>query len=281
MQTSTRRPGLAALGGGERIGRRRALGLAGLVGVGVLTGCSGGDDSGGSGLIRERATCVARPALERRADLGGLPLVYEADQSRSRFSFDSGFVTQLEDWLAFYRETSTLDVDQVWTYGSWIDGSGECDSWHHSGRAFDLTRLRLAGREFVSCRHDQWGGQTTDALAASLRSYWCLAASLHLHFASVLTYLYDAAHANHIHADNGQSQTRLSRFRTGSRVQVQAVQAICTYVWDTPVELTGRWDSATEEAGQTVLRRIGTAGSVDDGLEHWHAFLRASVARAS
>lgn len=253
----------------------------------MLAGCSGDDDATRPGVVRERATCVARSSLDGHTELGGLPLVYEVDQSPSRFFFDSGFWTQLEAWLTSYRETSTLDVDQVWTYGSWIDGSGECDSWHHSGRAFDVARIRLApasgsdDRAFVSCRHDQWGDQTGAALAASLRAYWSLAASLHLHFASVLTYLYDAAHANHIHADNGQSGTALSRFRTGSRVQVQAVQAICSYVWDTPVELNGRWDPATEQAGRSVLERIGTGGSVDDDTEHWHAFLRASVAPAA
>lgn len=221
---------------------------------------------------------MARSSLDSHPELGGLPLVYEVSQAPSRFFFDGGFFTQLEAWLAFYRESSTLEVDQVWTYGSWIDGSGECSSWHQSGRAFDVARMRLVGRDFVSCRYDQWGDQTGDALAASLRAYWSLAASLHLHFASVLTYLYDAAHANHIHADNGQSGAALSRFRTGSQVQTQAVQAICTYVWDTPVELTGRWDSATKTASRAVLERIGTGGSIDDDSEHWHAFLRASAA---
>lgn len=253
----------------------------------MLTGCAGDDGAITPGPGRERATCAARSSLDGRTELGGLPLIYEVNQSASRFFFETGFLGQLEAWLTSYRDTATVDVDQVWTYGSWIDGSGECDSWHHTGRAFDVARIRLARgsgsgpRTFVSCRYDQWGEQTGDELAASMRAYWSLAASLHLHFASVLTYLYDAAHANHIHADNGQSGTALSRFRTGSRVQVQAVQAICTYVWATPVELSGRWDSATDRAARTVLERIGTGGGVDDDTEHWHAFLRASVAPAA
>ena len=78
----------------------------------------------------------------------------------------------------------------------------------------------------VSCRYDRWRTAPPAELEAARRAYWAVAAGLHLRFAYVLTYLYDAQHDNHIHIDNGRSGPDLSTFRPRSRVQVQAVQAI-------------------------------------------------------
>jgi hypothetical protein len=115
---------------------------------------------------------------------------------------------------------------------------------------------------------------------AGLRSYWAVAAGLHLRFAYVLTYLYNARHANHIHLDNGRSGPDLSTFRPRSRVQVQAVQAMLTYLWAEPVELTGRWDGPTRDAARRVGDQLGLAAELEDATESWHGFLRASAARS-
>ena len=58
---------------------------------------------------------------------------------------------------------------------------------------------------------------------------------------------------------------------------MQAVQAICTFLWDEPVRLTGRWDGATRAATRRVLDRIGVADDLDEGPEAWHRFLAASA----
>ena len=113
-------------------------------------------------------------------------------------------------------------------------------------------------------------------LEEARRDYWTLAAGLHLRFADVLTYLYNADHANHIHVDNGRSGSQPSSFRSRSRVQVQAVQALCSYRWNTPVELTGRWDAATQRASREVLDRLGIGGELQNG-DRWSQFLTASA----
>jgi hypothetical protein len=182
----------------------------------------------------------------------------------------------LEDWSGTLERTLGARPAELWTYGSWTDGGTSCDSWHHAGRAFDLARVRLEDQTFVSCRYDRWGGQTGTELAASRRAYWRLAASLHQRFAYVLTYLYNAEHHNHIHVDNSRSGSGPSTFRRTSRVQVQAVQAICTYLWSVPVELTGRWDGDTRRAGRTVLDRIGVTADLE-AAAGWSAFLSASA----
>lgn len=269
----------------RQLGRRELLGLVGAgATAAVVAGCGTGALGGSTSpeQPRQRAYCVARSTLERTDRLAGLPLVYEISQRRSSFSFEAGFLGQLEGWLDSYAQGSGLArPDQVWTYGGWTDGGTACDSWHNAGRAFDLARLRLAGGDFVSCRYDRWSAETGAALDQARRQYWALAASLHLHFAYVLTYLYNAQHHNHMHLDNGRSGDQLSSFSTRSRVQVQAVQAICTYLWDEPVELTGRWDGATRRASRRVLEQTDVDDDLDSSRAAWSAFLTSSTGRGS
>jgi hypothetical protein len=96
----------------------------------------------------------------------------------------------------------------------------------------------------------------------------------------VLTYLYNARHANHIHLDNGRSGQELSTLSIRSRVQVQAVQAMLTYLWAEPGELTGRWDSPTRQAARRVGDQLELTADLADATESWHAFLRASATRS-
>lgn len=94
-----------------------------------------------------------------------------------------------------------------------------------------------------------------------------------------LRYRYNDRHANHLHVDDGRSGSRDSTFSPRSRVQVQAVQAVCTYLWDQPVELSGRWDAATRRAVGAVLEGLG----LDDDLgatSAWPGLLAASAGRA-
>lgn len=259
--------------------RRRLLGLGAGVGLGAVAGCSAGGGLPGTNgdSVRERATCVPRNSLTSHRTLAGAPLVYEINQERSAFRFDDGFFAQLEGWAGTLGDTLGGPVGRWATYGSWTDGGSACDSWHNSGRAFDLAGLRLEDGTEISCRYDRWRSDGTAAVALARRRYWTVAAGLHLRFAYVLTYLYNAAHANHIHVDNGRSGADLSRLSTRSEVQVQAVQAIATYRWDSPVELTGQWDTATRRASRAVLERLGIPGDLTDSPDTWHAFLTASA----
>lgn len=182
-------------------------------------------------------------------------------------------------WWTDWLDTSGLGAaNRIDSYGAWIDGRGSCDSWHHSGRAFDLARLRSGSDVLVSCREDLWAGTSDEP--ATRRRYWAVAAHLHIHFAYVLTYLFDAAHRNHIHVDNGVSGAGLSTFRSGSRVQVQVVQATARWLFDEPVELTGRLDAATRRAAESVLDSLGRRGGLTSG-DNWHAYLRAAAQRGT
>jgi len=212
--------------------------------------------------------------------VAGLPLVYEVNQRRSAFRFDDAFFSRLEAWAGGLAEVLPAAPTELWTYGSWTDGGSECDSWHNAGRAFDLARVPLADGSVVSCRYDRWRSLRGGRLEEARRSYWALAAGLHQRFATVLTYLYDDQHANHIHVDNGRSGEADSTFSPRSRVQVQAVQAICRYLWEEQVELTGSWDAPGRAAAGRVLDRLALGDSLDDPAS-WQGFLAASVRRGS
>lgn len=225
--------------------------------------------------------CVDRDTLPQFRRINGTPVHYEAGGSAQAFHYDSGFHSQLENWLADWVDTSGLPAPtRIDSYGAWTNGQPACDSWHNAGRAFDLARLRVDGRTQISCREDLWGQESSANQTRMRQGYWALAAHLHLHFAYVLTYLYDAQHRNHIHIDNGRSGSELSTFRSGSRVQIQAVQATARYLWDEPVEFTGRWDSATRNASREVLRTLGRSGGLESS-GNWHAYLRACARRGA
>lgn len=273
--------------------RRRLLALTAAAALG-LSGCASGDDQGSSAETdpatdsesraagtRYPSGCVPRSALDTHADVGEAGLVYDISATRSRFAFDPGFYDQITAWLADWVALSGLaQPSSLWTYGTWIDGSSAgCRSWHHQGRAIDVSRLLTGSTAIVSARYDLWSRYTGDQRHFHEQRYWALAASLHDHFAYVLTHLYDASHHNHLHVDNGRSGSRRSEFDRGSRTQLQAVQAICTMVWGVDCEVTGRWDFATRRASRTVLERIGVdAALTADGA--WRTFLRSTVTQA-
>lgn len=256
------------------VSRRVLLGGALAAGVVGLAGCTPGSEPD-----RVAAYCVSRNTVERRSTLGGLPMGYEPTGRRQAFWFDSGFAGQLDTWVSELARDLGQPPNGLDTYGSWIDGRGQCDSWHHSGRAFDLAGVRLVDGRVVSCRYDLWRDRPATELEAARRAYWALAAGLHLRFADVLTYLYGERHANHIHLDNGRSGPDLSTFRARSRVQVQAVQALLSYLWADPVELTGRWDGPTRAASRRVLDQLGLDADLEDGVGSWPGFLRATATR--
>ena len=124
--------------------------------------------SGRVDLGQVDAYCVTRDTLERRQRIGDVPMVYEPTGRRQAFWFDAGFAGQLDTWVGELAGDLGQPAARLDTYGSWIDGRGQCDSWHHSGRAFDLAGIRLADGGVVSCRYDQLRDRPAAELEAGL-----------------------------------------------------------------------------------------------------------------
>lgn len=261
--------------------RRTLLGggitLAGTAAVVGLSGCTAAGSTPGS---RERPRCVTRGSLERSEALAGSRLVYEEGGAPQPFAMEPAFAERMAAWLGWWNEHSGEPApEEVWSFGTWIDGTGSCDSWHHAGRAFDVTSLRRGGSVTFSGRMDRIEELPEAEQGPVRRRYWRLAAGLNLYFADVLTHLFDEAHRNHIHVDNGRSGTGLSRFTGRSRIQTLSVQAVCAEVWAIPTKLSGRWDRATRRSVDLVLEQTGARGDLTTS-DVWQHFLTVSVQRS-
>ncbi|SDE67274.1 hypothetical protein [Auraticoccus monumenti] len=257
---------------------RRTLlgGAAAGAGAVVLTGCGVGAQGP---VSRERPTCVARGELSRLETLGPAALVYEESGRRQSFALEPAFAEQLRAWLTWWGEHSPDGTpDELWSFGTWIDGRGDCGSWHHAGRALDVTSLRRDGEILHPGRIDRVEALPAGEQATARRRYWQLVAGLSLHFADVLSHLFDDAHRNHVHVDNGRSGSGPAVFTGRSRIQTLNVQAVCREVWQVPCELSGDWDRATREAVAAVLDPLGLPADLREEPS-WRAFCTASVER--
>lgn len=246
---------------------RRGLLLAG--GTVLLAGC-------GSDVVPDLPkipdggdNCRTPESLVGFDTVGTGALGYEIDRAHTSMRSDPRFLERLELWAEDWAAMSGLGaIREVWSYGAYVD---KCSSFHQAGRAFDFAEVvHEAGS--VSCRFDTWDPGT----AEQLRDYWRLAASLHLHFAYTLTYLYNAQHHNHIHVDNSVSGEELSTFSTRSGVQVQLVQSALRHVHGRDVEATGSYDEQTKAELRQVQAGLGLSDPLADAAG-WHGFLRATA----
>jgi len=230
--------------------------------------------------------CAEIGSLQSKPAIGSARLVYDESGRAQPFAFDAAFYAQLTAWLKDWQKRSGLPAaDQIRTLGSWIDGSSQgCSSYHHAARAFDFTRLSRKGGVQVSGRYDVWGKYPAPRRRFWELRFWALAASLHEHFAYVVTYRKNEGHYNHIHIDNGGSGSQPAPFRTHWSTQAEAIQAICPIVWQVECPASGQWDDATDRASRTVLQRIGVGGGLGEatkkGATRWQLFLRATTKRA-
>lgn len=277
---------VAVHGGGVRLTRRGVLVLGGL-GVAGLAGLGWGasqllpDAAQGTltpeGRERPPADSVDRATLTAMARLGQARLTYEPTARAATYWASAAFVTRLQAWLVDYTALTGARPDTLRSYGAWVGGSGHL--WHGAGRAFDIAGVNRGASVLASCRYDTWRTEAAASVARRQREYWRLAATLHLHFADVLTYLFDADHSNHIHVDTGRfGEAGTPRFLQRSAVQTQSVQAMLTHVWGVGgIETSGDYDSDTRDAATRVLADSGFDGELHDGTEAWAAFMRATA----
>ena len=217
--------------------------------------------------------------LQSRRTIGRAAYAYEVNGRRATYYVTEPFGRRLDRWLALHRQHVGQAPDEIRSFGAWVRGSST--SWHSSGEAIDIARLRADGKDLTSLRHDLWSDAPAPELRRRLALYWRTAAGLHHEFADVLTYLFDAAHDNHIHVDIGRFGPEQPRLIQRSNAQVQAVQAMCRHVWGrNEVEITGDYDDVTRDATTRILEQAGGPGELADSREAWQAFMVATMRRA-
>lgn len=268
----------------DNISRRKVLGFGAAAVAGGIGALTGSTIPLGAAAAPAPETldadpepyCVNPSTLTTHSAVGGARCMNEGGGAGT-ILINQTFHHRLEDWRLFWQANCPYPWStELWNLGAYSARDGRCESWHESGRAIDITALRddVTTMHFWA-RYDRW--KDLSNADAFRRKYWSAAASFHYHFRHVLTYLYDAAHHNHMHVDNGVSGGGYSYFKTTAEAQVQGVKGICGNVWGYPCGTDRVWNSAVDAASVRVLARIGKGGHLTTSQSHWQAFLLASV----
>jgi hypothetical protein len=138
--------------------------------------------------------------------------------------------------------------------------------FHGLGRAFD---------------HDAWefehagirpiAGDHASSSRAKRQRYWALAALMRSRSAFVLHGHFNAAHADHIHQDNGGPRP----FTTGSEATVKLVQAVCNHIYGQSLAIDGAFGSKSQAAVTAAMQRVNLAGDVFDPAQFKRFLLRS------
>ncbi|NHA68051.1 hypothetical protein [Phycicoccus flavus] len=235
---------------------------------------------GGLGLATA-GPAAAHGTIQTYPGINGARTYYEVNGGAGSWGYRPGFHDRLNTWLKFWNAntpSSWGDASRVWGYGAHYDG--RYSEAHNAGRGFDLSRIYVGSNRQFFARQDLWRNYADADMRRNRRHYWATSASIHYHFRNVLTYLYNADHANHIHIDNLVSGSGNSTFSTGSGAQVQHVQACCRLVWGLNTTIDGKWGSQTASHSTRVLRAAGvSSGGITTSQAKWLAFNRATTRR--
>jgi hypothetical protein len=251
---------------------RRTI-LGGAIGASAL-GLVG---AGAAGLA-SAGPASAHGTITTYSTINGARTVYEVNGALTSWGYRPSFHDRLNSWLAFWNANTPsgyANASRVWSYGAHYDGRPT--EAHNNGRGFDLSRIYTGSTRRFTARNDIWRNWTGSDLTTARRHYWATAASAHHHLRNVLTYLYNADHANHIHIDNLVSGTGSSSFDSSSRAQVLHVQACCRYLWGLGTAIDGVWGAQTSSHSTRVLRAAGVGTGGIGTQSRWLAFNRASM----
>jgi hypothetical protein len=201
--------------------------------------------------------------------LAGVPLHYArrsaaeyGTQGRPYTFFGTGsFHRKLEDCFAELFQVCPYGPAEVITCaGVYVN---KANSYHQKGRAFDLDALFWADRTFVTLHYPQ-----------EVAFYLAVEAILRKHFGTVLNYLYNDRHQNHLHFDDGTPVG----FDKNSKSRLLFVQAVCGHLYQDPLLLDGRWGNQTREALGRTLEKMELSGNLET-KEVWLAFLDTVAAK--
>ena len=244
----------------------------------VLGGALAGTALGGLHLAAA-GPATAHGTIATYPGINGARTYYEVGGGAASWGYTPGFHDRLNSWLTFWNANTPsgwADATRVWGYGAHYDG--RVSTAHNAGRGFDLSRMYTGSTRRFFARYDLW--RDAADVRTERRHYWATSAACHHHFRNVLTYLYDGAHANHIHIDNLESGSGNSQFSSASTAQVQHVQACCRFVWGLATTVDGRWGSQTASHATRVLRAAGVgSGGLTSSQGNWLAFNRHTVRR--
>ena len=207
--------------------------------------------------------------LVRRNTLSGAPIHYDRFQpDGSDYGtigkpwnpyFEPNFHTACD---AAFRDVQALLRPRLGAFKAVVSGGvgrdGGGRSYHHQHRAFDLDALFwTSGASWVA-----------NSFHAEPQLYLAIESRLRLHFGTVLTYLYNAAHEDHVHVDDG----RKPNFRSATKTHTLFVQTALKYAYALDVGVDGVWGPQTEGQARRVRKELGLGPFSQ--LANWQAFCR-------
>lgn len=169
-------------------------------------------------------------------------------------SIARGFYQDVDAWAVNFNIAVKAERSSAWEVGWYghIGVYGHCDdagtSWHKSGRAWDLTRIRFGNGEFVDTAWSWNQGLLQQ------RRYLAVAAHLRKFFKTVLTAYYNSDHHDHIHFDNGDPLTPIN---DQSKADTQIVQLACNLLGGQNTTVDGVWGSQTENNFTSLRNAMG------------------------
>lgn len=190
------------------------------------------------------------------------PVAPYATRGRSyRFYSVQDFENDLNGCFEELWQACPLGQAEVITSaGTYVNKTG----FHSLGRAIDIDAIFWPERDFVTLDY------SSDPVF-----YLGVEAILRRHFGTVLNYLYNEAHHDHFHVDNGSSV----KFSPSSRSRVLFLQAALTHVFDMPLLIDGIYGDDTTEAAQGALNQIGSSEDIEN-VNAWKMLLSSIAEKA-
>ena len=183
-----------------------------------------------------------------RTQLQGIKLYYErrssddvwgdlAPEEQADFWFKPKFAGELDACFLEIKKVFGHRVMQgIITAGAWVDKPG----MHKEARAFDL--------DGIVWKDGKWKADEFITIE-NRRVYLVIQAICMKHFGTVLGYLYNKAHEDHIHMDDGTEPG----FRHNSRSVVTFIQEVYNYYIDNKLKVDGSWGPKTWKAMKRIL----------------------------
>lgn len=188
--------------------------------------------------FREIADCRVNYDRRSQADYGtrGGP---------ATFRCGPGFKRKLD---ACFEEVWSLTgkAEVITSAGAFTQKGG----MHGLARAFDLDGIFWSHFEFVTLK-DGYQGRDRSL-------YFGIECILRRHFGTVLSYLYNKAHHDHFHVDDGSPVS----FNSNSDSRVKFVQGALNVFWGAGLQVDGRYGPQTARAIDEALTRLGLSGTL-------------------
>ncbi len=144
-------------------------------------------------------------------------------------------------------------AEVITSAGAYVNKAG----YHGLGRGFDLDAIFWPDKDFITLDYP-----------SNPVFYLGIEAIIRRHFGTVLGYLYNRAHHDHFHIDDGSSVA----FSRTSKSRVLFLQSALTHVFAEPVLIDGIYGNQTSTATYKILNDIGLSGDLEDDAL-WSQFL--------